>query len=129
MVNISGKKPKRKLSFEFLFAGQVPTLEKDCFLWRAYIAQRKYRVVLDGIRDAPTAGADALQAIRRLAVYQAQPEQRADILRWFDEHQITVLGADEPDTDDVNARANRVQWLCVAAAVYYNEGLYETAVK
>lgn len=99
-------------------------------MWRAYVAQHKYRVVLDGIRDQPAAGADALQAIRRLAQYEAQPERRADIVQWFDQHQGTVLGAAEPDADgDAAERVHRVQWLCVAAAVYYNEGLYETAVK
>lgn len=98
-------------------------------MWRAYVAQHKYRVVLDGIRDAPTAGGDALQAIRRLAVYRSQPERRADVVQWLDEHQRTVLGADEADADDAAGRVQRVQWLCVAAAVYHNEGLYETAVK
>lgn len=102
-------------------------------MWRSYIAQHKYRTVLDGIRDGGSAAAaDALQAIRRLALYQqagAGTGGRADIVQWFDEHQRTVLGADEPDAADTVGRVQRVQWLLAAATVYYNESLYETAVK
>lgn len=111
-------------------------------MWRSYIAQHKYRTVLDGIRDGGVAAAsDALQAIRRLAQYQqaasggatttaaAAAAVRADVVQWFDEHQRTVLGANEPDETDAVARVQLAQWLTAAASVYYNEGLYETAVK
>lgn len=43
-------------------------LKKDCFMWRAYIAQHKYRVVLDGIADAFSTP-PALKAIRKVAEY------------------------------------------------------------
>lgn len=37
-------------------------------MWRAYIAQHKYRVVLDGISDTASTP-DALKAIRKVAEY------------------------------------------------------------
>lgn len=37
-------------------------------MWRAYIAQHKYRVVLDGITDSPST-ASGLKAIRKVAEY------------------------------------------------------------
>lgn len=44
------------------------SLKKDCFMWRAYIAQHKYRVVLDGITDSPSTP-NGLKAIRKVAEY------------------------------------------------------------
>lgn len=44
------------------------SLKKDCFMYRAYIAQHKYRVVLDGISEAPSTPA-GLKAIRKIAEY------------------------------------------------------------
>lgn len=44
------------------------SLKKDCFMYRAYIAQHKYRVVLDGISEAPSTPA-GLKAIRKVAEY------------------------------------------------------------
>lgn len=37
-------------------------------MWRAYIAQHKYRVVLDGITDSPST-TSGLKAIRKVAEY------------------------------------------------------------
>lgn len=37
-------------------------------MWRAYIAQHKYRVVLDGITDSSST-ASGLKAIRKVAEY------------------------------------------------------------
>lgn len=88
-------------------------------MWRAYIAQHKYRVVLDGIGPAGDATPPALTAIRRLAEYMAQPEKRAAIVEWFDEQQLLT----DADMEE------RSVWCCAAATVYYNEALYETALK
>lgn len=44
------------------------SLKKDCFMYRAYIAQHKYRVVLDGILDAPSTPT-GLKGIRKAAEY------------------------------------------------------------
>jgi len=48
-------------------------IERDAFLYRAYIAQRKYRVVLDEINAASPA---ELQPLKLLAEYFAAPSRR-----------------------------------------------------
>jgi hypothetical protein len=48
-------------------------LERDVYLYRAYIAQRKYRVVLDEIHGTSPA---ELQPIKMLAEYFSKPSAR-----------------------------------------------------
>jgi len=48
-------------------------IERDAFLYRAYIAQKKYRVVLDEINAASPA---ELQPLKLLAEYFAAPSKR-----------------------------------------------------
>lgn len=98
---------------------QVPSLEKDCYMWRAYIAQHKYRVVLDGI-NAGDSTAPVLQAIRKVAEYFAQPPAgRNAAIKWF-EDKFSAGGIDDEQL---------AVWSISAATVYFNEGLYENALK
>ena len=48
-------------------------VQRDVIMYRAYIAQRKFGVVLDEIRSSQ---ADELQAVRMLADYMANDSKR-----------------------------------------------------
>ena len=56
----------------------MKTTECDTFLYRAYIAQRKFGVVLDEIRSSAP---QELQAIRLLADYLSNPSRKDAILK------------------------------------------------
>lgn len=84
-------------------------------MWRAYIAQNKYRVVLDGI-DAHDQS--VLQSTRKVAEYFAYADKRNEIMEYFD-------GKLNEDFDD----DNRPMWCISAATIYYNEGIYENALR
>lgn len=91
-----------------------PSLEKDVFLYRAYIAQHKYRVVLDEIKpnnDTP------LLALRYLAEYLSNKSRKEAVVDLFD----------EKFKGDINALD--VIWIIVGATIYCNEGTYESALK
>lgn len=88
--------------------------EKDLFVYRAYIAQQKFRVVLDEIKSTNSTN---LLALRYLAEYYSNPEKRSSILQIFDEKISKNYG----NLDDI--------WILSAATFYYNEGLYEAVLK
>lgn len=89
-------------------------------MWRAYIAQNKFSVVLDGINANPAVTDPALIAIRKFADFMAHPKNRVAIVQWFDEQQLIESNAEIEE---------RSAWCSVAATVYYNEGMYESALK
>ena len=93
---------------------QKASLEKDIFMYRSYIAQHKYRVVLDEIKpsnDTP------LLALRYLAEYMSNSARKEAIVSIFD----------EKFQGDINEL--HVVWIIVGAIIYCNEETYETAMK
>lgn len=95
-------------------------------MWRAYIAQHKYRVVLDGISESSSTS-DALKAIRKVAEYFASStEKRSAIVKYFDENRSAVVTDD--DNFDEQQTYSKIIWCLSAATVYYNETLYENAL-
>ncbi|XP_055314287.1 coatomer subunit epsilon [Sitodiplosis mosellana] len=104
------------------------SLKKDCFMYRAYIAQHKYRVVLDGISEAPSTPA-GLKAIRKVAEYFNSidsADKRGAIVKYFDENRSSVVVEDENADEDTVYSS--IVWALSAASVYYNEQLYENAL-
>lgn len=120
-------------------------------MWRAYIAQHKYRVVLDGITDNASTPS-ASNGIRKVAEYfnaigktfllqnlDNQPlnpvcclfflgstDKRSAIVKYFDENQSN--GVVESDDADEETIYSSIMWCLSAATVYYNEQLYENAL-
>lgn len=96
-------------------------------MWRAYIAQHKYRVVLDGIAES-TSTPIALLAIRKVAEYFQSlgvASKRSDIVKYFDENRAAIV---TDDSDDDELAYSKMVWCLSAASVYYNESLYEDAL-
>lgn len=89
-------------------------VERDAFLYRAYIAQRKYRVVLDEISAASPA---ELQPLRLLAEYFAVPSKRESLVSSLDQQ---VSG---------NVDVSNHTFIIVAASVYYLERKYDSALR
>jgi len=65
------------LSDQFL-TSEVNKIERDTFLYRSYIAQRNYKIVLDEID--PHKSPLALQAVRILALYLSNPSENREIV-------------------------------------------------
>lgn len=91
-----------------------PSLEKDVFMYRSYIAQNKYRVVLDEIKAS---NETPLLALRYLAEYLSNAARKDAIVSIFD----------DKFQGDINALD--VIWIIAGAIVYINEESYETAMK
>ncbi|KAG8223146.1 hypothetical protein J437_LFUL000569 [Ladona fulva] len=89
-------------------------LQRDIYLYASYIAQRKYRVVLDEIHGAAAA---ELQSIKLLAQYFSNPSARVEIVNSLDKK---VSG---------NLNFGDHIFLLTAAAMYYHEQNYESALR
>ena len=88
-------------------------IDRDVFLYRAYIAQRKFRVVLDEINNSSPAD---LQPLKMLAEYFAFPNRRETILTELDQ------AASKANADNHN-------FMIVAATIYYHEKNLESALR
>ncbi|XP_072749685.1 coatomer subunit epsilon [Anoplolepis gracilipes] len=88
-------------------------MERDVLLYRAYIAQRKFRVVLDEINNLSP---PELQPLKILADYFANPHRREAIVAELDKE------ASHPNFDNHN-------FLIVAATIYYHEKNLEAALR
>nr|CAG4641059.1 EOG090X0A8E [Eulimnadia texana] len=89
-------------------------LERDIFLYRSYIALKKYGVVLGEIHGASL---PQLQPLKTLAEYFAQPARRTAIVSSVDQQMSGTL---DPE--------NFVVFL-VAGIIYYHEQNYESVLK
>jgi len=90
------------------------SLERDVFLYRAYIAQKKFGVVMDEITASSP---PELKAIRILAEFLSSPSKRDGILEKIDK-QVSA-GFDSKD----------VTTICVAAMIYHHTSNYESALR
>ncbi|XP_014474286.1 PREDICTED: coatomer subunit epsilon [Dinoponera quadriceps] len=88
-------------------------MERNVFLYRAYIAQRKFRVVLDEINNSSPPD---LQPLKTLADYFANPHHREAIVAELDK------AASHSNLDNHN-------FLIVAATIYYHEKNLEGALR
>lgn len=91
-----------------------PSLEKDIYMYRSYIAQHKYRVVLDEIKST---NETPLLALRYLAEYMSNNTRMEEVVAFFDEKF-------QENFDELH-----VIWSVVGAIIYCNEQNYEAAIK
>lgn len=95
-------------------------LEAQTYLYRSYVAQGKYNLVINDIDDA---SAEApLKAVRLLAVYlRAKQKKETDVCRTAIEQLLALL----------EQGANRVDPLVqvIVATALVNDGNYEEALK
>lgn len=88
--------------------------EKDVYMYRSYIGQKKYQVVLDDIK--PNTATDELKYIRILAEFLSNDSKRDQIVQDLDS-QMGSLNVTNPLV------------LLIIANIYVNAENYETALK
>ncbi|XP_068853394.1 coatomer subunit epsilon [Aphelocoma coerulescens] len=89
-------------------------VERDVFLFRAYIAQRKYGVVLDELRASSSA---ELQAVRMFAEFLSSESQRDTIVADLDKKMAKSV-------DVANST-----FLLMAASIYFHEQNADAALR
>nr|CAG4652024.1 EOG090X0A8E [Triops cancriformis] len=89
-------------------------LERDVFLFRAYIAQKKYGVVIDEVHGASP---PELQILKSLAEYLSSPSKRDTVVNKLDQQ---ISG---------NLDLSNNHLLLGIATIYFNDGNVESALK
>lgn len=92
---------------------QTQSVDRNVYMYRSYIAQKKYRVVLDEI-DA--ARMPELVPIRYIAEYFAFPDRKNQILSALEKHELDA----EELTDT---------WALSFAYIHYSEENYSEALR
>lgn len=89
-------------------------VERDVFMYRSYLALRKFGVVNDEIHGASP---QLLQPLKTLAKYMQSPSQRENIVAQLEEQ---LAG---------NIDLSNTTFLIVAATIFYQESNLETALR
>ena len=90
-------------------------IERDVYIYRSYIGQGKYKLVIDEIKDSRAH--NSLQAVKLLATYLGNENNR----------EIALITLKEWMSDGVAANNPILQ--IVGATMYTSEGKYEEAMR
>lgn len=88
-------------------------MDRNIYMYRSYIAQKKYRVVLDEIDSTKS---PELVPVRLIAEYFAFPDRKATIIAALEKHEL--------DADELNDI-----WALSSAYIYYSEENYSEALR
>uniref|UniRef100_A0A1B0C990 Coatomer subunit epsilon n=1 Tax=Lutzomyia longipalpis TaxID=7200 RepID=A0A1B0C990_LUTLO len=87
------------------------SVEKDMFLYRSYIGQKQYGIVLDEVKNS-----SELYPIRLIAEYFSQQDRKAAIVQQVDDYVEKHRGSMD------------LAWIVAAGTIYFQEGLYENCL-